>query len=112
MQEQAVTSRSSKAWVRSVYRSAYASGALRRNTTITTDRNRPTAIVSSVLGTHIDELAHLIVILHDSPLPRAGIYPCDKVLHVPSDEHGGVGDWLGAHSDVALLYGPNGLLVS
>jgi hypothetical protein len=59
-----------------------------------------------------DELAHLVVILHDSPLPCAGIYPCDKVLHVPSDEHCGVGNGLGADADVALLYGANGLLVS
>lgn len=58
------------------------------------------------------DVTHLVIILHNGPLPRACVYPCHKVLHMSGDEHGGVGDGLRSNADVTLLYCPYCLLVS
>ena len=56
-------------------------------------------------------VAHLVVVLHDGPLPRAGIDPGNKVLHVSCDQHGRVGDWCSADSHMTLLDRADGLSV-
>jgi hypothetical protein len=49
------------------------------------------------------EVVELVVVSHDRPLEFGGVYPSNKVLHVPCDEKGGISDCVGADTDVALF---------
>lgn len=72
---------------------------------VTTNRNRPTG--KSAKGTTSRRYAtHLVIILHNGPLPRACVDPCHKVFHMSGDEHGGVSDGLRSDADMTLLYCP------
>lgn len=67
-------------------------------------------IISYVRFSQVDYLVtHLIVILHDSPLPSACIHPRDEILHMSCNEHGGIGYRLWTNTDMSLFYRPNGL---
>lgn len=46
---------------------------------------------------------HLVIILHDSPLPSTGVNPSNKVLHSPRNQHGRVSHWCRSYSDMTLL---------
>ena len=69
---------------------------------ITTSQSR-----RAVMSTNQMELVrhdtHLVVVLHDGPLPSRRVHPSDEVLLSTGDEHSWIGDRLGADSDMALL---------
>lgn len=47
--------------------------------------------------------AHLVIILHNRPLPRARVHPGHKVFHAPGDQHRGIGDGRRADAYMTLL---------
>lgn len=47
---------------------------------------------------------HLVIILHNSPLPSTCVNPSNKVLHSPRDKHSWIGHWCRSYSDMTLLY--------